>query len=321
MTPNAEDEWRGTTNPRLRRRVQNRLNQRAYRRRRRILASPENTSKRVPDRAISTAQSLNQRNAHHPSSAQTGAISLHRRGDTGHSGKLQVSEARLQDRHALITDARVKPAPWYTDTAAVAAQFRQLKLGRHAAPSPSNDHLLCIMQFSVMRAFGTISSIIGLSPAHLLDDDASSPFSSHAPPLTQPSPAAEELQQFAFALPQSLAPTPLQTSTPHHPWIDILPCPQMRDNLLRLDSSTSTTRRRHYDPDSLCHWMVGLDAGQKEAGLILWGEPWDLAAWEVTADFFHGWGWLLEGCFELFEATNYWRGRRGLKPLFPLEKK
>ncbi|PTB73390.1 hypothetical protein M440DRAFT_1339497 [Trichoderma longibrachiatum ATCC 18648] len=277
----AVDEWRGTANPDLRRRVQNRLNQRAYRqRRRRMLGVPEKTSSRAVDERISPAQCL------------------------------------VQDEAPCPTEARTTTAPWYTDPASVAAQFRALKLGRHAKPSPSSDHLLCIMQFNIMRAFGTITSILGLSPTDLLEDDTLSPFS---PSLARET-SARHLHH--IPIPESLSPTGLQKSTPHHPWIDILPFPQMRDNLLRLEAGSSTAVRKHqYDADSICHWMVGLDASQKESGLILWGEPWDVAAWEVTADFLREWGWTLDGCFELFRSTNHWRKKRGLRPLFTVEER
>ncbi|KAL7823131.1 hypothetical protein V8C26DRAFT_385482 [Trichoderma gracile] len=313
--PNAEDEWRGTTNPNLRRRVQNRLNQRAYRlRQRRELGTCGKTSTRDANKTISTAECLDLDDASSPTKearilrCQTPAAY------TGHGDSHHDFKQRPANRSPIID----KQAPWYTDPAAVAAQFRALKLGRHAKPSPSNDRLLCIMQFNIMRAFGTITSIVGLSPTDLLDDDTPSPFSLRAPSLTRESPA-RHLDH--ISLPESLSPTSLQTSTPHHPWIDILPFPRMRDNLLRLEAGSSTASEKHqYDPDSLCHWMVGLDGSQKESGFILWGEPWDLAAWEVTVEFLDKWGWTLEGCFDLFQSTNYWRRKRGLKPLFAMRK-
>ncbi|TFB02415.1 hypothetical protein CCMA1212_005689 [Trichoderma ghanense] len=275
---NAEDEWRGTTNPDLRRRVQNRLNQRAYRlRRRRMLDIPDKTRGRAANETTSAAQCLDQDDAFSPATGTRSGRCLAPAGDTDHSERLDIPEERLANRSPNM-DARIKPAPWYTDPAAVAAQFRALKLGRHAKPPPSNDHLLCIMQFNVMRAFGIITSMIGLSPTDLLEDDTPSPFSSREPSLARESSAHLSHQ---VPLPGSLSPTSLQRSVPHHPWIDILPFPQMRDNLLRLEAGSSTASEKHqYDADSLCHWMIGLDTGQKESGLILWGEPWDIAAWE-----------------------------------------
>lgn len=306
----AVDEWRGTANPDLRRRVQNRLNQRAYRqRRRRMLGVPEKTSSRAVDERISPAQCLVQDEAPCPTEARTVRC------------RAREEDTSLSDRSLANcshnTDARIKTtAPWYTDPASVAAQFRALKLGRHAKPSPSSDHLLWIMQFNIMRAFGTITSILGLSPTDLLEDDTLSPFS---PSLARET-SARHLHH--IPIPESISPTGLQKSTPHHPWIDILPFPQMRDNLLRLEAGSSTAVRKHqYDADSICHWMVGLDASQKESGLILWGEPWDVAAWEVTADFLREWGWTLDGCFELFRSTNHWRKKRGLRPLFTVEER
>ncbi|PKK45945.1 hypothetical protein CI102_9126, partial [Trichoderma harzianum] len=159
-----------------------------------------------------------------------------------------------------------------------------------------------IMQFNGVRALGTLGSIIGLSSDNVMDDDAAlSPFSSYTY-------SAQNIRVPHFRLAKSLPPTALQRSIPHHPWIDILPYPQIRDNLLRLESGVSTTmEKRQYDADSLCHWM---------SGLILWGDPWDLASWEVTAEFLNEWGWTLEGCVDLFRSTDYWRARRGERPLF-----
>ncbi|KAL7936510.1 hypothetical protein V8C35DRAFT_295712 [Trichoderma chlorosporum] len=307
---NNDDEWRGTTDPTLRRRVQNRLNQRAYRQRR-MLELSDKRPKKVTTKAA--AKCLNQLGPSRPGLVCVGdkSLSYQRQSEDTScvTGRLQARDRRFNDTHRNTLNTRSSPTPWYTDPAMVVAQFQELALGRHVGLSPSNDHLLCIMQFNVMRAFGTLSSILGLSPDSLVDVNALSPFtpsiisSAHTVPHHQ--------------LPKSLAPTALQKSIPHHPWFDILPFPQMRDNLLRLEYETTTAMEKHgYDADRLCHWMVGLDNSQRESGLILWGDPWNLDSWEVTTEFLHEWGWTLEGCVDLFRSTNYWRTRRGEKPLF-----
>lgn len=34
-------------------------------------------------------------------------------------------------------------------------------------------------------------------------------------------------------------------------------------------------------------------------------------SWEAIVALFRKWGWLLTGCLEILEATNYWRENRG----------
>ncbi|KAF5129838.1 hypothetical protein E5D57_006169 [Metarhizium anisopliae] len=86
---------------------------------------------------------------------------------------------------------------------------------------------------------------------------------------------------------------------------------ELRDNLL----AALVPGREMLDEDHLCRDVVdgGAGAGVDSAGLIVWGTPWEPGAWEVTESFVEKWGWLLAGCVELKEATNYWRGKRGLE--------
>jgi hypothetical protein len=106
------------------------------------------------------------------------------------------------------------------------------------------------------------------------------------------------------SLPPALRPTDYQSQIPHHPWLDLLPDPTLRDNLIRAEGV--------YDQEQLCADIIGLfGAGNGRSGLIIWGEPWDPSGWEVTKPFLKYWGWALRGCDELLRATNYWRGKRG----------
>ena len=50
-------------------------------------------------------------------------------------------------------------------------------------------------------------------------------------------------------------------------------------------------------------------------GLIIWGDPWDPAGWEMTPQFLKRWAWTVDGCTELLHSTSYWRQRRGEKAL------
>jgi hypothetical protein len=103
----------------------------------------------------------------------------------------------------------------------------------------------------------------------------------------------------------------LQRKVNHHPWVDLIPLPRMRDNILAaMDHGTIRVF------NELCFdiFDVGGGAGVEDAALIVWGEPWDPAGWEASEMFLRKWGWLLDGCFEMLESTNRWRLKRGLKP-------
>ncbi|PVI02461.1 hypothetical protein DM02DRAFT_727127 [Periconia macrospinosa] len=51
-------------------------------------------------------------------------------------------------------------------------------------------------------------------------------------------------------------------------------------------------------------------------GLIVWGDPWVPENWEITERFMKRWGWLMRPCKdEILEATNRWRDIRGQEPL------
>ena len=82
----------------------------------------------------------------------------------------------------------------------------------------------------------------------------------------------------------------------------------MRDNFIRACNSI--------DEDDFFFDLVDIreDAGEK-ANLIVWGDPTDIRAWEASVPFLRKWGWMLCGCREILDATNYWREMRGEKRL------
>ncbi|CEL03335.1 hypothetical protein ASPCAL04491 [Aspergillus calidoustus] len=167
---------------------------------------------------------------------------------------------------------------------------------------PSADHLLSLTRVNVYRAFVAHMVILGIT-WEWMEDESISPFFVAGPP---PPPLGFEPP----ALPEKLQPTHLQRTSIHHTWIDLFPCPVMRDNLIR--------RGNEWDDEELCVDIMGYWDGNSTGphGLIVWGEPADLANWEVTEGFLCKWGWLVRGCVELMRSTNHWRERRGLGPLF-----
>jgi hypothetical protein len=78
--------------------------------------------------------------------------------------------------------------------------------------------------------------------------------------------------------PSHLRPTLLQQTVDHHPWIDLFPLPEMRDNILRAGES--------YDDTWLCYDLVDNRQCLGEwSGLIVWGDPWNPYSWEISEEF------------------------------------
>ena len=140
-----------------------------------------------------------------------------------------------------------------------------------------------------------------------------------------------------WTMPLCLRPTQLQMFLPHPGWIDALPFPKIRDNLIRRQHSFDHIRfledlvgdSVHLLPPSVPEQdghMLFPDPGSNDMGhdnqtthdprgLILWGEPYLKESWEATPGFLGKWAWTMEGCDELVKISNGWRISRGEDPL------
>jgi hypothetical protein len=175
-------------------------------------------------------------------------------------------------------------------------RFEESAYRDYAVGSPRVDHLLTLIQFNVFQALLRNTSALGFA-MEWLNEDALSPFN-----MTNPEP-------LDISCPPSLRPTSLQRTILHHPWLDLFPIPAMRDNILRAGDS--------FDDTELCMDLVEFwNSPSERSGLIVWGDPWDLRNWEVSEEFLKKWAWVIKGCQELFQSTNYWRIKRGEKRLF-----
>ena len=164
----------------------------------------------------------------------------------------------------------------------------------------SPDHkLLILVQYNVLRA--TLTSMAMLGMLHLVPAECGM-----AAAL-----AADSLFPVPSSLPPCFEPTRLQRATDHGYWIDIIPLPAIRDNILRNMDSVSQAE--------LCYDLVGgLYHGVDEVrsrGLVVWSDPWQAEGWEVSEGFVAKWGFLLKGCRDLLQASNTWRRLRGEEPM------
>ena len=183
----------------------------------------------------------------------------------------------------------------------------QLRLVQHVANqayseymghTPRPERLISVQQLNVFHALSRNAEALGLGTIWLVCD-AISPFGMNGTCVAGSKDSA--------LLPKSLCPTPCQSSAFHHPWIDVLPWPELRDKILFLAANELI------DEDELWYDMVEFDASRTchDASIIVWGEPWDPRGWEVSTGFLRKWGWILKGCPDILEATNYWRQKRG----------
>jgi hypothetical protein len=161
------------------------------------------------------------------------------------------------------------------------------------------DHLITLLQFNALRALAvnrTLISGIIVTPLDCGEDVI------HVIPY----PTKPEL------LPSALLPTTLQQTVPHGDWIDLFPCPEARDRLIRAAGT--------FDEDDLfADCSGGLYEGfpddeVERRGIIAWSPPWDISGWEMSEGFLRKWGWLFKGLPGPLEATNRWRMERCEEP-------
>ena len=115
-------------------------------------------------------------------------------------------------------------------------------------PGLAEHRYISLTEYSVLRAYIQNAHMLAIGPQIFADDDALSPWTTSNP--------------YPALAPHDICPTPLQLSTPHHPYIDIIGIPSLRDNILL---SVLTEEQE----DQLC---LDIHSG----AFTIWGsQPWN----------------------------------------------
>ncbi|KAL2882728.1 hypothetical protein SGCOL_001939 [Colletotrichum sp. CLE4] len=302
----GEDNWKGKTSPAERRKIQNRLNQRTWRQRRKAEKQQQRQAKprQSGTDARKPSSSSSSTNSSPPSS---GALVASSKG----AAALPAAAVANDGTTTCVTIEMSRPGLYkskksertcaknmtlmaltYIGRPRQMADIRDEDLDdlyqlflQHAhqsrkspSPDPMSDSLIRLVQFNLFRGLMENMKTLGITMPMICDDDCVSPFGSD--PVYN--------VNTAWNVPYFLKPTETQLTRVHHPWLDFLPLPRMRDNLIKAGDD--------WDDEALCLDMIGNgDAPSGQGGMILWGEPWDPNSWEVTEDFVEKWRWILEG--------------------------
>lgn len=112
-----------------------------------------------------------------------------------------------------------------------------------ARGSPTIDLLLGLTQLNIIRALQANRDILGYQTSDM-HDDALSAFN-FGLSIDSDLICESSIIKTKSDLPLSLMPTTTQCKVPHHPWLDLIPIPKMRDTLIRAGDSI--------DDLKLCH--------------------------------------------------------------------
>ncbi|CAG9986579.1 unnamed protein product [Clonostachys byssicola] len=199
--------------------------------------------------------------------------------------------------------------------------------------SPCSDQLLNLVNYNTFRGLFINKALLATLSEHF------PPGSNTAVNIMKGLPGQATIIPSSSSIPTSLVPTRQQMRVPHATWMDFIPFPRMRDNLIRhkeefdhrqfirdmvgdlLDELYFLRPSAKTSPSGALRMKLqhGLDdqITATRNGLIIWGDPHIQESWEATPGFFERWGWVLEGCGEIVKSTNYWRSLRDEEPIIP----
>ena len=110
-------------------------------------------------------------------------------------------------------------------------------------------------------------------------------------------------------LPQNLRPTLVQLTNPHHPMMDLLPWPSVRDRLILMFAQPLDFRAPiAASPTALVDLVYDIEDSAE--GVRIWADdPYSAQNWEVGEKLFKNWWWALDA--DVLRRSNEMRLSRG----------
>lgn len=196
-------------------------------------------------------------------------------------------------------------------------------LGFGRGPPPLADpytNSFRVESICTVNALYSLGLHIGATEEMLCAEESISPFfrsSAESADDTVKAKVTGTVQRIFNTIKPDLRPNQEQVSVKHHVYIDILPFPTLRKNLI--------TQQDKFDEDEFFHDLIpGLvcwgrgGMGNRDRredcsnGYVPTGTPWDARSWEATAWFLKKYWYMLGGeDGELVRQSEWWRAMRG----------
>ena len=241
-----------------------------------------------------------------PASSPDGVPAVHMAGhNSAHSSDLDLGTDLFIDPMALAvntsssdsgSDLNSSPDLW--DPPLSLSAF--LQVDDVASASFADDKWVAVTELDLLRAAYSNATRIK-SADRLWDLGAASVFTTQS--------ASGWVEQ----LPDNLRPTSTQLTQPHHPSIDVLPWPSVRDKLIKMWNMPEDFWPRHpIDRERLT--LIRFVFDMENGGVRIWGAEADAhEGWEVDQYFVDVWWWALDQ--NVLANSNRRRMRRGLPML------
>lgn len=126
--------------------------------------------------------------------------------------------------------------------------------------------------------------------------------------------SGSEQKEYLSTLPTHLQPTPTQRLIPHHPVLDLLPWPTVRDKFIQVFHLPVNLRpKTAQDPMGMLRLIYDMEDAGGEGINVHGQDPFQASGWEIGQVVFERWWWAFET--DVIQTSNQARKKRGAKSL------